>query len=104
MTDALYKAAKDDSLRAPCDKNPQVEASIIQGLPDPLILSPRTPKDVITWIKEMHNEFHGGAGQTIMEHMERALDAQAAWVAELKRSGKTARANPSTGPGRRGQH
>ena len=100
LTEALYCAAEEDkeTQKIKGSANPQLVASIRQGLPDPLVLSPRTPRDVLTWVKETHNEFHKGASQTILEHCEKAIDGQTAWHAELRRLQKQARDFPSAGP------
>ncbi len=91
LTEAVYAAHEEEP------ENPQVIASLSQGLPEPLVLSPRTPRDVLLWIKEEHNRWHRGAGQTIIEYMEKALDAQSGWHAELKRMQKTSRDFPASG-------
>lgn len=93
LTEAVYLAIEDD----PRKENAQVQASVKQGLPDPLVLSPRTPRDVLCWVKETHNEFHKGASLTVLEYCDSALSGQAAWQAELRRMEKSARDFPSTG-------
>ncbi len=91
LTESVYMAVDEEP------SNEQVVASIEQGLPDPLVLSPRTPKDVLLWIKDEHNRWHVGAGMTVLEYMENSQDASSGWLAELNRMQKKSRDFPTCG-------
>ena len=66
LTDSLYLAIDDDNgAGLDCLEDGQLVASVKHGLLEPLVLGPRAPRDVRSWPKGTHNEFHGGAEQTI---------------------------------------
>ena len=75
-----------------------VVETLVQGLPDALVLSPRTPADILLWIKDKHNNFHQGVSMTLVEFLDKAESACSAWSAEMNRMNKKTKDFPSTGP------
>ena len=92
LTEAVYKANQEQP------ENPMVVETLKQGLPDALVLSPRTPQDILLWIKDGHISFHQGVSVTLLEFVDKAVSACAAWSAELNRMNKKVKDLPSAGP------
>ena len=66
LSSALYSAAEMDTDRSiEC-----VQVSIRRGLEMVDLYDPRTPADVLRWLKRFHNEWHGGSATTYLESFE----------------------------------
>ena len=64
LTEAVYEAVT----RAP--DNPLVIASVKSGITNALVINKRTPKDVLEWLRDYHNEFHNGSKYAFPELLE----------------------------------
>ena len=92
LAKALYAAHAEQPT------NEQVMQSIAHGLPGALVLTPKTPRDVLLWLKEKHNEFHQGAGMSVTELFEKAEAASQAWSQHCQEHKLSVRGCPPTGP------
>ncbi|CAK0872892.1 unnamed protein product [Prorocentrum cordatum] len=61
LTRAVYNAHE----RAP--GNPFVKRSIERGLQNVTVFDARLPDDVLTWLRDWHNEWHGGSRFTLIQ-------------------------------------
>jgi hypothetical protein len=68
LTSAMYVAAD----RSP--DNPMVKSSVEAGVEDCIILHSKTPLDVVRWMRDFHNQWHGGQGYTIMQFFKDELN------------------------------
>ncbi len=66
LSSAVYAAADLDRDR----KNPYVHVSVNRGLESVDLYNPRTPTDVLRWLKRFHSEWHGGSSTTFLEAFE----------------------------------
>lgn len=65
LTRAAYRAFETKGAE------PEVVAAKIAGMEDVCILHARTPRDVVLWLRDYHNQWHFGSGMTYI---------QVAWV------------------------
>ena len=70
---AIYRAHAEEP------GNPQVICTVQGGVKDATVFNPKTPTDVVSWLKNLHNEFHGGAERSFLEICEDILTVEAAW-------------------------
>eukprot|EP00959_Pyramimonas_sp_CCMP1952_P387427 8119238-Pyramimonas_sp.AAC.1 len=79
LSRAVYKAAKK------WPENRMVQVSLTRGLRNATLFDSRTPKDVIRWLRDWHNEFHNGSRFTLLQYWEHLNDMSA----EYQACGKT---------------
>lgn len=91
LAEAVYEA----HAREPT--NPFVLHALKLGLPGATVFHPRTPPDVLSYMKSLHNEFHAGARTSFAELYNAVDEVEAAWSASKLEKGITARACPSSG-------
>jgi hypothetical protein len=65
--------------------------TLATGLVGCVILKPRTPKDVLRWLKECHNSFHSGSRTNILEVLEEIGRIEASWAVFRQANGITSR-------------
>ena len=78
---AIYRAAQAEP------DNPNVLATLEQGLENLQVYSSKTPIDVIRWLRDFHNEFHGGSGFTVLELLKLVEKIEAQWKAHATLKG-----------------
>ena len=80
LAESVYEAA----LREP--ENKFVKISLENGIPGAIIFNARTPADVLTYLKELHNDFHAGVDTSFLEIYLKIEDIEASWLAHAKDS------------------
>eukprot|EP00959_Pyramimonas_sp_CCMP1952_P206887 4327370-Pyramimonas_sp.AAC.1 len=81
LTRAVYRAVSED----PIDAN--VKETLRQGLENVQVYRASTPRDVVIWLRDFHNEFHSGPGYTVVELLKLADAAELKWKAEAIEKG-----------------
>jgi hypothetical protein len=82
----LYRASKNHA------SNPQVIASIQDGLKQCKVYHPQTPVDVLDWLIKKHNDYHQGSGnQGIVKFVEMVGKIEKAWRAYADENGISSR-------------
>jgi len=71
--------------------NGQVVATVRGGLKGVTLFSARTPRDVLAWIRDLHNKYHRGSGITFIEVMRKSLEVEATWKIYKHENSITAR-------------
>ena len=71
--------------------NPFVLSALAAGLRGCRRLHERTPEDVIAWLRDYHNQFHGGASYSFAELLTDITEIEEGWVAYKTKNGITAR-------------
>eukprot|EP00959_Pyramimonas_sp_CCMP1952_P060404 1261863-Pyramimonas_sp.AAC.1 len=93
LMEAFYEAFAADP------QNEYVAAGIEDGYQDCAIVKLDTPVDVLQLIKEVHNNYHLGCGQTHIEKYEIATQSvEAAWKVEVDLKSLSVQACPKRGP------
>ena len=92
LAEAVYEAVR----REP--NNPQVQETLKNGLSNALVLSIRTPRDVLTYLKEEHNRWHAGAGMGLPGLLEMCENAGRAWSEHASANGITVKSCGTLGP------
>ena len=92
MAEAVYEAFR----REP--NNPQVQETLRNGLSNALVLSIRTPRDVLIYLKDEHNRWHAGAGMGLPELLEMCDSAGRAWTDHAAANGLTVKTCGTVGP------
>lgn len=91
LAEALYEALARER------GNAFVQHALKLGLPGATIFHPRTPSDVLSYLKCLHNEFHAGAATSFMEVYGSVEAVEAAWNTHKIEKGITARSCPTGG-------
>ena len=47
--------------------HPMVKFALSKGIEDAVVYTKRMPVDVVTWLRDYHNTFHGGSGYSFAE-------------------------------------
>ena len=68
LSAAVYLAAAEDA------ENVNVKESIRNGIPGATLLHPRTPRDVLEWLRDWHNSFHGGSSISFIEILDKIVE------------------------------
>eukprot|EP00971_Amphidinium_carterae_P325981 6456573-Amphidinium_carterae.1 len=68
-----------------------LQASVEKGLPGCRILHPNTPNNVLQWLRDYHNQFHGGHSRTPSELLLHVDTMEEAWSAQRTVIGITAK-------------
>ena len=92
LIDAIYKAIAEH------EDNPNCQDLLRNGLENNLILSSTCDEGVLTWVKNVHNRFHGGQDSTLAECYREVPNSQKAWAAHKIAEGITVSSCPKTGP------
>jgi hypothetical protein len=75
------------------DEQPQsseVKSSKIDGLSDVCVLSSRTPRDVVQWVRDFHNSWHFGSSCTFVQLFREVVEIQANWQGSCEIGGQMA--------------
>ena len=91
LTESVYEAHS----REP--NNPFVLNTIKPGLRHAVEFHPRTPVDVLHYLKRIHNEFHKGAATGIVELYQEVPELVLQWGAHMKEQNLAARSCSSKG-------
>lgn len=73
LATAVYKAFEKDP------DNANVKRTIAAGLPNAVVFHPRLPKDVIIFLRDLHNKFHEGSSISFVEVLQMVHDADCDW-------------------------
>eukprot|EP00971_Amphidinium_carterae_P144798 2868950-Amphidinium_carterae.2 len=92
LAEAVYEAHDRHPM------NEQVKQTISQGLSGALVLSVRTPRDVMVWLVSEHNKYHQGSSMTVLEYLQRSTEAQAGWQNHCNEHEIRVRNLPTSGP------
>lgn len=76
LTTAVYKAFEKDPDNP---DNANVKRTIAAGLPNAVVFHPRLPKDVISFLRDLHNKFHEGSSISFVEVLQMVHDADCDW-------------------------
>ena len=68
LTSAVYLAHK----RSP--ENPHIKDAVLGGVEGCVVLHAKTPLDVIRWLRDFHNLFHGGQSYGLMQFFKDTFD------------------------------
>lgn len=82
---AFYDAYKEQP------QNPQVQATLKNGIKRARILHKDTPNFVVEWLCSEHNLHHTGSGETPLGIVDKALKAEASWKRKCSNEGITSR-------------
>ena len=85
LSRAFYEAVR----RFP--DNHLIQTSLQGGLADVTLLSERTPPDVYKWVRDYHNQFHGGSSMTCIQVLTETEEIEANWTAHCITNGVTTR-------------
>ena len=83
LSAAVYIAASEDP------QNPNVQMSIRNGIPGATLLHPRTPRDVLEWLRDWHNSFHSGSAISFIEILDKIIEVKAEWQVHCMKNGIT---------------
>ena len=89
--DKLSQAIRIAYERDTSFSNDKVQTTIARGLPGTDIYRPDTPLDVLLFLVQYHNAFHGGSKTSWMEILITTIRAKANWSAVKLTKGLTAR-------------
>ena len=92
LAESVYEAACREG------QNPFVVETLKAGIPGATIFNIRTPKDVLSYLKQLHNEFHKGAGMNVLEVYDLVETVEASWNNFKTKTKLTSRGCPSSGP------
>eukprot|EP00959_Pyramimonas_sp_CCMP1952_P198300 4148019-Pyramimonas_sp.AAC.1 len=81
LTRACYRAFEEDP------SNLSVRMSIEAGLENAQIYRHKTPKDVTDFLRDFHNDFHGGSGFSAIDYLKLSLKAESQWTAHAALNG-----------------
>ncbi|CAK0825346.1 unnamed protein product, partial [Prorocentrum cordatum] len=85
LTESLYEARRRDP------GNRFVVQTIRDGLPNAKIFHPRTPDDVLYYLRSLHNQFHRGAGTSHLELHEKVPAIEAGRSEHTRKNHLTSR-------------
>lgn len=94
LTEAIYLAAERDKDH----ENDFVQRSLRLGLVAK-VFEKRTPEDVLTYLKQLHNEFHRGAATSYLELIEACIEIEKGFAKYINFKGLKARTMPRKGNG-----
>ena len=73
LATAVYRAFEKDP------DNANVKRTIAAGLPNAVVFHPRLPKDVIIFLRDLHNKFHEGSSISFVEVLQMVHYADCDW-------------------------
>jgi hypothetical protein len=74
---AFYKCVDEHG------SHPNIVASLDAGLSGVVILSGRLPRDCIAFVRDYHNQFHGGASDSWIKLLKDTVEVEANWLAHV---------------------
>eukprot|EP00974_Lingulodinium_polyedra_P038143 3656486-Lingulodinium_polyedra.AAC.1 len=92
LVESVYEAASREA------QNPFVLETLKAGIPGATIFNARTPNDVLSYLKQLHNEFHKGAGMNVLEVYDLVETVEASWSNFKTKTKLTSRSCPTSGP------
>ncbi|CAK0895701.1 unnamed protein product, partial [Prorocentrum cordatum] len=78
-------------------ENPHVVRALATGIPNCIEFDSRTPDDVITWVKNEHNNWHSGSKYSCLEMYNELETIEAAWKEHKTKHNITVHGCPSSG-------
>ena len=78
LAESVYEALERD----PTNQN--INITFRNGIPGAIVFTPRTPVDVLEYLKELHNNFHGGVATSFLEVYGKVDEVEAGWIVHMK--------------------
>ena len=74
-----------------CPENEHIKTTLLEGLPNVAVFTCKTPVGVIRWLRDWHNNFHGGSDLSVLELLLLSRRIVADWSAHCVIHAITAR-------------